>query len=313
MGKYIIFKPTQEQISTSLEGVSATTSFDGNYKLLTPLDRWDPIWEGDYVYYEDNDMIFPETDYRFKTYEEGESSDIYKIYQYVTPETKENIQDYTIPPHGIDYKRQLIPTLYKKPTFDKGFLIKVEYYTIMETSYNNVLKIREHNYYDKVLEVDVEYNFGDDRYISDRKTTRTWWTQDDKPSPFKKITTKKYTVSEGILEGKRRRTNIIDHTQFDVVGLILQTELAKLQMGGTPLATNADEAEELGLPFIRSNANAIVEFIEYGINLGSDGNSSILIDAVTNDNTHGWLDNQIQQGYTIRDYIVDRLNESIPQ
>lgn len=114
-------------------------------------------------------------------------------------------------PHNINYKTELKQALYPKRTFVQGELQKVEWYCDQAAT-------------DKVLETSMTYVRDAFGFATSRTTTRTWFRQDGTSFEEPKVTEKIYTLNynDQIVEGKRRRQNIVDGIQLPVMGMLVE-------------------------------------------------------------------------------------------
>lgn len=120
--------------------------------------------------------------------------------------------------HNINYKTELINSLYAKRTFSFGALTQVEWYSDLALT-------------DKVLNVDVAYNYNALGFATDRTVTRTWYDDDDNAIPETKVSNKDYTINpqDQLDEAILRRQNILRQTNVWLIG-------------GVPPLANADPA-----------------------------------------------------------------------
>lgn len=128
-----------------------------------------------------------------------------KIYDLVSQESQK------LPYHEMNYKTQINSSLFPKRYFLKGELQKVDWFSDEEL--NNL-----------VLVVDISYTRDAMGFALERTTTRKWVLSDGDFADFIKITKKKYTTNaiDRIIEGKRRRQNIVDAVQIPVLSFLIE-------------------------------------------------------------------------------------------
>lgn len=177
------------------------------------------------------------------------------------------------PPVDINYD---ILAYHKKRTFDKGELIKVEYFENFE---NGV--------YDSKVVEELRTYYRVNNMLSRREMTINWML-DDGTTGYTKNTVKYYTLLEAIQAGETRRSNVISNLKISVIGLIAQ--IAQV----SPIV-----AQQTGVPFLNTYAVEISKYIQ--------GFDQILIDAITNDTTFDWLNLELAPSYTVRQYLVSEL------
>lgn len=122
--------------------------------------------------------------------------------------------------HNIDYTKDLTQSLYPKRTFVQGELQKVEWFADQALT-------------DKILQVDISYIRDSLGFAVSRTTTRTWYRSDGSAAPETKVTDKLYTINlnEQIVEGHKRRQNIVDGVQIPVMGFLMETQSPALTAG----------------------------------------------------------------------------------
>jgi hypothetical protein len=202
-------------------------------------------------------------------------------------------------PRNINYKTQLVNALFPKRTFDKGHLIKVEYYKEHDIPTNTFTGL--------VLTVDVVYDmtnaetYQSSEKVNERTTTRTWRRRNGKMNSTK-VTKKHYSdITLQREEGKRRRTNI-----FNLVSVDLVTCLTVLIHAG-----DQQTAENDALVLMAAYNSEVSQYFEVG--------GGALITAINDDAVFGWLDTVVPDvnpinllvpdavGGTIRAHVVEML------
>lgn len=170
--------------------------------------------------------------------------------------------------------------LKKERTFEKWELKKVEYYEDWnETDW----------YVNLIVKEDVVYNRDENGYIDTRDKTITRINEDETEDQDIKQTKKKYSPSESVKAGERKRANMLSDAKIATIGLIAQT---------TPC--DITTAETMGMPFIVS--------VDTEMSLYEKWVKQPLLDSITNDTTHTRLDNDIG-GITIRQYLLSELTD----
>lgn len=191
-------------------------------------------------------------------------------------------------PHNIDYKIELIQSLYPKRTMVQGEI-------------QNVCWFSDQALTDKVIEVDVSYVRDGNGFAVERTTTRKWILNNGQEFEETKITNKRYDINieEQIKEGKRRRGNIVDYVQIPTMGFMIETIQNKTQgeiilMGREFLDFYKDEFQK----FVESSSSVT------DINDVNFGKKNIVV-AFENAADY-WLDNTPMAlgGATIRQWLI---------
>jgi hypothetical protein len=203
----------------------------------------------------------------------------YKLYEYIVGE-----HNSTVCPKTIDYGTQLTIRVHPKNTFSTGVLTKIIYYA----SYNGT------TYSLPVVEENYVYTYGAGNLASSRVLTIKWYYDDGTISTDVKTMTKYYASYEAIVESNRRRQNIIDALQLDIVGLIMQTnqvsQSSAMVTGSTFLdAYSAEVRSWLITPTLYALQNRL--------NAEVSGSTDFQ-----------WLFNAIGGGATIRSYLLSKIN-----
>ncbi len=220
---------------------------------------------------------------------------------YPKPFKIEELLDFSIVDRGvrsINYKSDLIKSLYPKREFTNGFLTKVIYYKV----HNMGGSLSE-----PVIEVIISYILKNDavhesgKTVEKRVTTRKWYHTDGSLCEFVIKETEKFYphITESRAEGRKRRGNIFNITSKDIVILLMFTQTAGDQ----------EAAEQLGLAVASAYESEFNNFTKVA-------GVQQLIDVITNDTVCFWLDNVVPEnatvqflvpkaiiGETIRDYI----------
>jgi hypothetical protein len=200
----------------------------------------------------------------------------YKIFEYITE--NKSTEEKTVIPKDISYD---ILGLHKKETVVNGDLIEVTYYG----EYDENTKIHSN----PVIKENRTYTISDNVYTK-RDIDIVWYYDDETESDDTKHVTKHYDTNKGMAAMKIRRQNILTSSKTNLV--------AYLAMSG---AGTIDECQLIGIAFL--------EDLGVGISLYADGNTSVILNTITN-STHTWLDNQVPQinNYTIRNLMLAELD-----
>lgn len=207
----------------------------------------------------------------------------YRIYDYILDPTK---HDLNFAPQDIDYVRSLSVRLHPICTFDKGRIIKVEYYSDSTfDAYGESIPTSESV---SVVREDYVYADDDSSFVRNRVLTITWLKTDGTDGD-QKTRIKRYGNLAAKTEGERRRKNIIDRIIMTLVGVLTVTE------------TEGDvfAAKDLGRAFLRAYNDEKSYFVE--------ASATDLHDAVGADTEHMWLDNEVATGLTLRTYMQSEL------
>ena len=195
-----------------------------------------------------------------------------KLYRYIrTPNTSE-----VEAPLEHNYVIGLTTKLHPKRTLIKGELKEISWYA-------------DDSETDLILKVDVDYNRDSLGFALSRTTTRTWYREDGTAHPDQKITSKTYDDLDQINEGVRRRGNLHKALQKPILGMMLLTIQGKT-------ATDIVQDGRDFLKYYQNDFNAFVDESHKGV-----------LDLISADTIHTWLDNDIGGGLTIRMYILDAL------
>ena len=189
----------------------------------------------------------------------------------------------------IDYKGGLTTRLHKKlTTIFRGEVRKIEYFK--DSTETNL-----------VLDVNVSYNRTGNGLATDRTTTRTWYKKDGTAHPLTKVTVKEYDSLNQMMEGRRRRTNVISILTIQVLTMLVATTAAN---PANPTNNEILQAETNGNAFMANYTNDITGYLATG-ELSWAGAAGIGSDTTT------WLDNNVVAygwtGPTIRDEIQGAL------
>lgn len=228
-------------------------------------------------------------------YDSGYAPEIveeYKIYDYLPKDSRRKNKS-TVLPIDIDYKTGLTAKLHPVYTYVKGELQNVEYYGV----YDESEPVESDRFKEPVVSVDITYERDSLGFAKKRTTNRSWYQKNGSINKNKKKTTKKYYDNNmTIVEGKRRRGNIVNNMTLPIMGMLIQTELIKPD---TTFTTQESLIIE-GRRWLASHKPAFIDFVD-------DSNPTISTE-IANDTT-SWLDNVIDgEGTTIRDYMLNELN-----
>lgn len=307
---YKVTDPTNEQLNNSIQGLTAKKSLDGNTYLLTPMNKQSEslFWGEDEYSNGQEILLFNHKDFRTYLSFDGqiEQSPYYKIYLHLDRNLIDTYTNYKTPPFTLDYKKQLRRSLHVHYQFNNGFMYKATYYEKQSITEDPQTLVKSFIYESPVLEVDVDYVVGSDGYVINRTTTRKWFFLDDRIDDDNvKITTKYYDTIMAIREAKRRRDNIVNNLTKDILGLLVMFEST---------VTNVNEAAKVGVAFVRALSKEINEFINFGNQEDSMGNTSGLIEIIQGTSLDGdfpWLNHVIDQnGTTIKMYILAQITRT---
>lgn len=176
------------------------------------------------------------------------------------------------PPLTLDYKKGLSIRLRRKNTFVKGELQKVEYYSGASIAANGTITYVG----DPIIREDITYVRDSLNLALSRELVITWLCKDGTDHPTTKTMAKVYSHAQRSVEGKRRRSNVVDDLEIITAGLLIETELA-------------------------NNGNDVQATVEHGRNLMATYSDSItgylraglkdIITDIEDDATYTWLDN----------------------
>ncbi len=135
------------------------------------------------------------------------------IYSLLSPH--KTIDDKKALPFDINYKTEINSRLHPVHTFIHGELQETIYYL----QYDEETK----EYSDKILRVTFTY-IREGGFAKKRIANRTWFYNDGSESIEHKTCIKYYSNLDAIVEGKRRRSNIINEMSLNVVGYLMAFE-----------------------------------------------------------------------------------------
>lgn len=190
---------------------------------------------------------------------------------------------------SLDYVRGLSLRLAPSRTFDNGVLTHTDYYsTVSFDVYGQEV------FTDPVICEQYDYVRNSDGFAVSRTLTIKWITEAETDHVVTKTRYKTYNLTESIRETDRRRKNILDELKTNMIGLFVAA------MGMT-----VDAAIQTGQVFFEHHINDIVAFKEIG-------EVQSLLDAITADVTHAWLDNIVAPpSTTMRQYMLSVLAGAI--
>ena len=198
-----------------------------------------------------------------------------KIYNY----TNNNDCNIYQVPYDLDYR---LLGLYKKETYTKWELFKVEYYW----DYDMNTKI----FSDLIVKEDYTYIKDWAWYTQIRDIVISWYDTSNQVA-WTKTTKRIYTMNEALLLGEARRNTIINDTKIKCIWSIRATEYDS-NPADFPLA------EEVWKVFLAWCINEVSLYIQW--------ERQSLISYITNA-TDEWLDNLVAPSITIRMLLIDNL------
>lgn len=188
----------------------------------------------------------------------------------------------------IDYIRGLDIRLAPQRTFTNGVLTRVDFYASVTFDPNT----GSESFSDLVLTEEYNYTRNADGFAVARVLTISWMTEAQTYHARTKSRYKTYNLTESLRETARRRQNVLDTLQSDMIGIFVTTGMT------------TDQAIGAGMDFFQHHINEITAFKEIGA-------LTALINAITADTTHTWLDTVIAPPSTdIRAFIIGRLSEA---
>lgn len=201
-----------------------------------------------------------------------------KIRAWIAPDGSEDIT-------AVDYIRSLSIRLQPALTFDQGEVTRRDYFESAALVDGAIVGTN------LIVREDFVYARDANGIVQSRTLTINWYAEDDSVVATK-VREKLYTPMEGLREGKRFRSNVIDQIQIQTLFLIMVT-------------TGWDEAtaQAAGASFmfsVQAETNLYVEADD----------KATLTAAINADTAHAWLDNTIDPGppaVTMRSYIVAGL------
>lgn len=121
-------------------------------------------------------------------------------------------------PRTLNYKTGLTTRLNPVYEFDKGRLVKTEWFAPDD----------QDEYTVHVLTVENEYFDNADGSVNRRITTRKWIVEDGSFGAFTKVTKKPYSPQLAKREGVRRRTNIVNELRDQTTLFGVQNQFLKM-------------------------------------------------------------------------------------
>jgi len=194
--------------------------------------------------------------------------------------TEDGTEDIT----AVDYIRSLSIRLQPALTFSQGEVTRCDYFELASLVNGEVVGTN------LVVREDYTYVRDANGIVQSRSLTISWYAEDDSVAATK-VRNKLYTPMEGLREGKRFRSNVVDQLQVNTLYLIMVTE-------GVDEAT----AQAMGSAFMLSIQSELALYIE------ADDKATLVASIQAANDT--WLDNVIDAGpppVTIRDYLTSSL------
>lgn len=183
--------------------------------------------------------------------------------------------------HDINYRTEVLPSLYAQRTMVQGEVQLVEWFSDSALT-------------DKILKVEIVYNRDAQGFAINRFTTRTWINKDESENPDTKITEKRYDINiyEQLVEGQTRRHNLANNLSMEVLGQM------QVVLNGT---YTPDVITQKGRDFLLLHSVAWAEFVK-------SSHQQIITDVSLPDLTNDeWLLQDMVPGTTIKQYIIDQL------
>lgn len=205
----------------------------------------------------------------------GYANHEFAIYDFIREENKGLLIN------ELDYSsvRQLSQHLQRRNTWNKGSLVKVEYFETYDKATNTGTNL--------VLQVDITYYYDAYGQTDYRITERKWFLRDNTTIGVQTSSTKYYDYSEGVAEGVTRRGNNLNNLKVNVPGLIMQTESVDLPT-----------AQQMGIPLFVAYGDQFKSYVEV--------KDPTIQSVISSDTNFTWLNNDIG-GITIRQYLINEL------
>lgn len=205
----------------------------------------------------------------------------YKIYD-LMPKAD---YDRTKLPLDTDFKTGLEANLYKEVTMVNGAPLRKTYYAQADVQEDNTIL-----YSNPIVKIEYEFE-RDSISLAISCTQKFYWMDvNENWSETCKSVKDYFSYAESIAEAEQRRRNIISTLKVETIGLLMQTE-----------GITQEAAAELGRVFLAVYKAEIINYID-------EANSDFSL-AVTNASalTYPWLENDIGDGTTIREFILNGL------
>lgn len=190
----------------------------------------------------------------------------------------------------VNYKNGLTTRLHPRHTFERGVIVRTGYFAYM--SFNPATY--QFDFSEEVVREDYVYQRDANGFAQSRVMSITWFNNDGTVNEATKNRVKIYTTAESIRETARRRQNILDQLQVDLMGIFMQA-----------LGDTQRDAVRRGQQFWKGHSNGIALFKDIG-------DEETLISEIANDTENTWLTADIG-GLTIRDFINSKLMEVQPE
>ncbi len=220
----------------------------------------------------------------------SEELEYFKIYQIMAESAKKSNVNWLLPPHSLDYKKD-VARLYSEKKFDeKGELVGVIYYRKYDIVDGEVV------FYDPYVKYEANYFYNEVGYTVKRTVNRYWMTNKGNWLGLK-VTDKFYNPIESREASIRRRKNLINNLLLETVYMIFLTEGLE----------NLGEAELVALPFFQGLGDELNFYYEVG-NKSKEGEKFPMYISIA-ESTDSWLDNPINaEGVTIRQNILHKID-----
>jgi len=198
---------------------------------------------------------------------------------------------HTINYTSIDLDGDLHPLRY----FNFGTLTKIEWF-------------KDVGLLDKVINVDVVYNYNALGFATDRTVTRTWYYEDGTACTDIKVTNKRYDINpqDQLDEAIRRRTNNVRQTDLWLIGAV--PSLTSLDPN-IPVYTQL-EIKDDGVAFFKKYQS------EEALYIGTGSNDLEIAVRDETDSQWEWFDTDatiigITGVSDVRDYIIYQLSDGL--
>lgn len=222
---------------------------------------------------------------------------LYKIWEFI----QEHGVEYE-PPLDVDYVKGLTIRLHPKSYFDKGELVKREYYENASVNPDGSI-----NFTNLIVQEENSFLRDIGGFVISRQKTISWVRDDETLGPITKINTKYYDGVDKIQEGYRRRGNLIDALMMNATNSLLYNKaVARIIETGDPnytlTAAEVDGEIQRGRLFLTE-----YEDLFSGFKTHSD---RAILTAIQNDTNHDFLDEFIPNtdpAVDFRTYIISEM------
>ncbi len=223
-----------------------------------------------------------------------------KIFRFMSDQERRLFADYSIPPHGWNYKTGLAQRLDHKDVKTYGRIITREFYGSSQINPDGTVTLT-----DKVVMEEYSYMYSEYGDVIRRTITIRWVLEDETYHPDAKSHIKTYLANpdeileEAIAVRKAFSNDLkIVLRQAAVPSIIANDQIPPDVLAGTG-GNTVLAAELVAIALLEEYESQFDSFIS----MGAPGT----VTAIMSDQNHVWLDNELQAGVSFRQYIAGQI------